>query len=94
MFESSVKMIKKNICAPLSSIINASCINIPTQTGVEEEVAYERKEQELFMRTPPGLSACFDSNGPWNGCFSNATEIDSVVDINFSGLGGHFSPWS
>lgn len=29
--------------------------------------------------------ACFDSNGPWNGRFSQ-TEIDLVVDVNFSGL--------
>lgn len=38
--------------------MNASCINIPTQTEAEQEVAYKRKEQELFMTTPPGLSVC------------------------------------
>lgn len=36
--------------------MNGLCINIPTQRGVEQEVAY-KKEQELFMTTPPGLSA-------------------------------------
>lgn len=38
--------------------MNVSCINIPTQTVSEQEVDYKRKEQELFMTTPPGLSAC------------------------------------
>lgn len=38
--------------------MNGSCINIPTQTEAEQEVAYKRKEQELFMTTPSGLSAC------------------------------------
>lgn len=51
-------MFTQNICALQSSIMNASCINIPTQTEAEQEVAYKRKEQELFMTTPPGLSAC------------------------------------
>ncbi len=37
--------------------MNASCINIPTQTEAEQEVAYKKKELELFMTTPPGLSA-------------------------------------
>lgn len=37
--------------------MNASCINIPTQTEAEQEVAYQKKELELFMTTPPGLSA-------------------------------------
>lgn len=32
---------------------------------------------------------CFDSNGPWNGCFSQ-TEIDFIVDVKFFGLPGHF----
>lgn len=35
--------------------------------------------------------ACFDSNGPWNGCFRQ-TEIDFVVDVKLSGLQGHFYP--
>lgn len=35
--------------------MNGLCINIPTQTGAEQEVAY-KKEQELFMTTTPGLS--------------------------------------
>lgn len=51
-------MFTQNICALQSLIMNASCINIPTQTEAEQEVAYKRKEQELFMTTPPGLSAC------------------------------------
>ena len=51
-------MFAQNICALQSLIMNASCINIPTQTEAEQEVAYKRKEQELFITTPPGLSAC------------------------------------
>lgn len=49
-------MFTQNICALQSSIMNASCINIPTQTEAEQEVANKKKEQELFMTTPPGLS--------------------------------------
>lgn len=49
-------MFTQNISALQSSIINASCINIPTQTDVGQEAAY-KKEQELFMMTPLGLSA-------------------------------------
>ena len=49
-------MFTQNICALQSSIMNASCINIPTQTEAEQEVAYKKREQELFMTTPPGLS--------------------------------------
>lgn len=37
--------------------MNASCINISTQTEAEQEVANKKKKQELFMTTPPGLSA-------------------------------------
>lgn len=37
--------------------MNASCINISTQTEAEQE-AYKKKELELFMTTHPGLSAC------------------------------------
>lgn len=37
--------------------MNASHINIPTQTEVEQEVAYKKQEMELFMTTPPSLSA-------------------------------------
>lgn len=36
--------------------MNASCINIPTQTGAEQEVA-DKEAQELLMKTYAGLSA-------------------------------------
>lgn len=36
--------------------MNASCINIPTQTGAEQEVA-DKKVQELLMKTYTGLRA-------------------------------------
>lgn len=57
MFESSLQMFSHNIGALQSSIMNASCINIPTQTEAEQEVVCKKKEQELFMTTPPRLSA-------------------------------------
>lgn len=50
-------MFTQNIRALQSSIMNTSCINIPTQTEAEQEVAYKKKELELFMTTPTGLSA-------------------------------------
>lgn len=33
---------------------------------------------------------CFDSNGPWNGCFSRI-EIDSVIDGSFLAFKGIFT---
>lgn len=50
------QMFTRNISALHSSIMNGLCMNIPTRTGAEQEVAY-KKEQELFMMTTPGLSA-------------------------------------
>lgn len=38
--------------------MNVSCIAIPTQTDTEQEVVHKRKEHELFMTTPLGLSGC------------------------------------
>lgn len=85
-------MFTQNICAPQSSIMNASCINILTQTEAQQEVAY-KKEQELFMTTPPGLSACvLTVMAP--GMDACQTEIDFFVDVKFSGLQGHFYSWS
>lgn len=42
-------MFPQNICALQSSIMNGSCIRIPTLKVAKEGVAYERKGQELFM---------------------------------------------
>lgn len=36
--------------------MNASCINIPAQSGAEQEVA-DKKTQQLLMKTDAGLSA-------------------------------------
>lgn len=69
--------------------MKGSCINIPTQTEARQEVAC-KEEQELFMTTPPGLSASILTlMVPWNRRFS-WTEIEFVVDVTFSGLQGHF----
>ncbi len=74
--------------------MNASCINIPTQTEAEQEVAYKKEGAGIIHDdTSRSECVCFDSNGPWNGCFSQ-TEIDVVVDVKFSGLPGHFYHWS
>lgn len=56
MPESSPWTFTQNICTVQSSIMNASCINIPTQTGAEQEVA-DKEAQELLMKTYAGLSA-------------------------------------
>lgn len=56
MPESSPWIFTQNICTVQSSIMNASSINIPTQTGAEQEVA-NKEAQELLMKTHAGLSA-------------------------------------
>lgn len=63
-------MSTRNIWALQCSIMNVSCINIPTQSEEEQEAGHKRKNRELFMTTPPGLGLFFDSNGLRNGCFS------------------------
>lgn len=56
MPDSSPSTFTQNICSVQSSILNASSINIPTQTGAEQEVA-NKEVQELLMKTHVGLSA-------------------------------------
>lgn len=87
MPESSPWTFTQNICTVQSSIMNASCINMPTQTGAEQEVA-DRKVQELLMKTYAGLSA-----------FILTVMAPGMEDWNrfwcqhwrFSGLQDHFS---
>lgn len=74
--------------------MNASCINIPTQTEAEQEVAYKGKERELFMATPPGLSVCALTVMARGMDASVQTEIDCVVDGMFSPFRGMFTPGS
>lgn len=66
--------------------MNVSCINIPTQTEAEQE---EEGAGIIHDDTSRSECVCFDSNGPWNGCFGQ-TEIDVVVDMTLWPLRAFF----